>query len=59
VQGFTQDTFTAMIEGVQDAALGADLISLEDWASGIRALYRTTEHDGTFSYTFFKATARL
>jgi hypothetical protein len=28
-----------------------------DWDQGIRDLYRTTEQDGTFIYTFFKGNA--
>lgn len=29
-----------------------------EWAEGIAGLERTTQPDGTFIYTFFKATAR-
>lgn len=57
VDGFTKGTFTAMIEGVRDSAVEADLISKEEMDKGIDALYRTTEGDGTFCYTFFKAVA--
>ena len=57
VEGFTKNTFTAMVEGVRDAALAAGLIDEETWAQGIRDLYRTAEADGTFCYTFFKAMA--
>ncbi|HYF53690.1 MAG TPA: methyltransferase domain-containing protein [Salinarimonas sp.] len=56
VEGFTRCTFTAMIEGVRAPALAAGLIAPERFDAGIRALERTTEPDGTFSYTFFKAT---
>jgi SAM-dependent methyltransferase len=54
VEGFTKRTFTAMIEGVREAAIGADLIEAETFDAGVRALYRTTEADGVFCYTFFK-----
>jgi hypothetical protein len=54
VDGFTKRTFTAMIEGVRDAAVGAGLIGAATFDSGVRALYRTTEVDGVFCYTFFK-----
>ncbi|MGA2933822.1 MAG: class I SAM-dependent methyltransferase [Methanomicrobiales archaeon] len=54
VEGFTKQTFTAMVEGVQDEALGQGLASREEWNQGIRDLYRTCEPDGTFCYTFFK-----
>ena len=57
VEGFTKNTFTAMVEGVRDAALAANLIDEETWDKGIRDLYRTAEADGTFCYTFFKAVA--
>ena len=55
VDGFTKKTFTAMIEGVRDAALEAGLIEPADFDQGIRDLYRTAEPDGVFCYTFFKA----
>ena len=55
VDGFTRKTFTAMIEGVREAALKAGMISAERFDEGIRALYRTAEEDGVFCYTFFKA----
>jgi trans-aconitate methyltransferase len=55
VEGFTKRTFTAMIEGVRDAALKASMTSAERFDEGVRALYRTAEADGVFCYTFFKA----
>lgn len=57
VEGFTKKTFTAMIEGVRESALKAGLIAEQVFDRGIKDLYRTTEHDGTFCYTFFKAVA--
>jgi SAM-dependent methyltransferase len=54
VEGFTRLTFTAMIEGVGDAAHRKGLITKAEWEQGIRDLYRTAEHDGVFCYTFFK-----
>lgn len=56
VDGFTRKTFTAMVEGVGEQAVGQGLIDEMSWATGIRDLYRTAEEDGTFCYTFFKAT---
>jgi ubiquinone/menaquinone biosynthesis C-methylase UbiE len=58
VEGFTKKTFTAMIEGVKKEALECSLISKEGWDIGIRDLYRTTEKDGVFCYTFFKGIAQ-
>ncbi|MFH0966257.1 MAG: methyltransferase domain-containing protein [Methanobacteriota archaeon] len=54
--GFTKKTFTAMIEGVKEEAVRSGLISAEQFHSGVRDLLRTCEPDGTFCYTFFKAT---
>lgn len=57
VEGFIKKTFTAMIEGVRESALQAGISNAADFDAGVRALYRTTEPDGVFCYTFFKATA--
>ena len=55
VEGFTKNTFTAMIEGVREASIQSGLVSEKIFDEGIRGLYRTTEEDGVFCYTFFKA----
>ncbi len=57
VSGFTRDTFTAMVEGVRDAALASGEIDRASFDRGIADLYRTAESDGTFCYCFFKACA--
>ncbi|HLS85314.1 MAG TPA: methyltransferase domain-containing protein [Burkholderiales bacterium] len=57
VEGFTRRTFTAMIEGVREAALAAGLAKPERFDEGVRDLYRTAAADGVFCYTFFKAVA--
>jgi SAM-dependent methyltransferase len=57
VDGFTKKTFTAMIEGVEESAVRGGLIDRSVFKRGIRDLYRTTERDGIFCYTFFKAFA--
>lgn len=57
VEGFTKNTFTAMIEGVRSAALKAGLVDAATFDKGIRDLYRTAADDGVFCYTFFKAVA--
>ena len=56
--GFTRRTFTAMIEGVREAALAAGLMGEEEFDRGVCDLYRTAEEDGVFCYTFFKATGK-
>jgi ubiquinone/menaquinone biosynthesis C-methylase UbiE len=58
VDGFTRKTFTAMIEGVREPAIGAGLAAPEAFDAGIAALHRTAEADGVFCYTFFKAFGR-
>lgn len=55
VDGFTKKTFTAMIKGVRQSAIEEGLIDPITFDNGIEDLYRTTEPDGTFCYTFFKA----
>ena len=57
IEGFTKNTFNAMVEGVREQALGKKLIDETTWDKGIADLYRTTEPDGIFCYTFFKGTA--
>jgi len=56
VEGFTRQTFTAMVEGVRDIVLTRELMTSAEWEQGIADLYRTCEPDGVFCYTFFKAT---
>jgi ubiquinone/menaquinone biosynthesis C-methylase UbiE len=57
VEGFTKKTFTAMIEGVRESAINTGIVEPEVFNKGIRDLYRATEQDGVFCYTFFKAIA--
>ncbi len=54
VEGFTRNTFTAMVEGVREQALAAGLVDEETWERGIAGLRRAAEADGVFCYTFFK-----
>ncbi|MCW2273394.1 methyltransferase domain-containing protein [Rhodoblastus acidophilus] len=53
--GFTRNTFAAMIEGVRARAIATGLASAADFDQGVADLHRTTERDGVFCYTFFKA----
>ncbi|WP_406172823.1 hypothetical protein [Streptomyces sp. NBC_00996] len=57
VNGFTRNTFIAMIESVREDALSAGLMTPSDWARGIADLHRTATGDGAFHYTFFKGLA--
>jgi SAM-dependent methyltransferase len=54
VEGFIKNTFTAMIEGVEEEAIQQGLMKSDSFKQGIKDLYRTAEPDGVFSYTFFK-----
>ena len=54
VEGFTRNTFAAMVEGVREQALTAGLVDAAAWARGIAGLRRAAESDGVFCYTFFK-----
>ncbi|NEA46686.1 methyltransferase domain-containing protein [Streptomyces sp. SID10815] len=56
IDGFTRNTFIAMVESVREHALASALITPTDWDQGITDLHRTA-HDGIFHYTFFKAVA--
>jgi hypothetical protein len=58
VEGFTKKTFTAMIEGIREPAIRSGIIEQNLFDRGIKDLYRTTEPDGVFCYTFFKATGK-
>lgn len=58
VDGFARKTFIAMVQGVREAALAAHLATAEQFDAGLQALHRTTERDGAFCYSFFKAVAR-
>jgi SAM-dependent methyltransferase len=54
IDGFTRKTFTAMVEGVRDAAVVAGLMEAASFDAGVRDLYRSAAPDGVFCYTFFK-----
>jgi hypothetical protein len=58
VEGFTKKTFTAMVEGVREAAIGSGMVEAEVFDAGISALNRTAADDGVFCYTFFKGVGR-
>jgi SAM-dependent methyltransferase len=58
VDGFTQKTFIAMVEGVKDQAISRGLLKEHEWYRGISDLKRSAWPTGTFNYTFFKASAK-
>lgn len=57
VEGFTEKTYIAMVAGVREAALAAGMMDAAAWDRGIADLRAAAGADGTFCYTFFKATA--
>ena len=57
VEGFTRNTYIAMVEGVRERALMAGLIDEPGWDKGIAELKASAGPGGTFCYTFFKAVA--
>jgi ubiquinone/menaquinone biosynthesis C-methylase UbiE len=54
VEGFTKNTFTAMIEGIREQAISKSIIGIDTFEKGIKDLYRTSGPDGVFCYNFFK-----
>lgn len=54
VEGFTKNTFIAMIEGIKEKVIKKGIIDEDTFNKGIEDLYRTTFKDGVFCYTFFK-----
>ena len=59
VEGFSRNTFIAMVEGVREQALSLGMVDRRTWEKGIADLYRATGPGGTFCYTFFKGVARF
>jgi SAM-dependent methyltransferase len=57
VEGFTRNTYIAMVEGVRKQALAAGLIDRRSWEKGIADLNASAGRAGTFCYTFFKGVA--
>jgi ubiquinone/menaquinone biosynthesis C-methylase UbiE len=54
IEGFTKNTFTAMIEGIRAKAIKNSIMDATSFDRGVQDLYRTTQMDGVFCYTFFK-----
>lgn len=59
VEHFVSDTFVAMMAGLRNAAVAAGLATPERFDAGLADLARSAGPEGTFTYTFFKATARV
>ncbi|MEM1121201.1 MAG: methyltransferase domain-containing protein [Bacteroidota bacterium] len=59
VKGFIKNTFTAMIQGMSEDIIAEKVLSSAEVQLGIKGLLDTADLGGTFSYTFFKAKAKL
>lgn len=57
IEGFSRNTFIAMVRGVRGQALAAGLMTPEDWDAGIAEMEQAATPEGTFCYTFFRAHA--
>ena len=57
VEGFTRNTYIAMVDAVRDRAIESGMIDPGVWERGIADLKAAAGPDGTFCYTFFKAVA--
>ena len=58
VEGFTLNTFTAMIRGIRNEAIAEKLLTPTEFQQGIQDLEQTANGGGTFCYTFFKGQGR-
>ena len=58
VDGFTRKTFTAMIEGMREAAIAAGLIEPERFDEGVRGALPHGRGGRGLLYTFFKGVGR-
>ncbi len=56
-EAFTKATFTDMMALQRDAVLARALLTETEWQEGMEALQQAALGDGTFSYTFFRASA--
>ncbi len=57
VDGFTRNTFVAMVEGARARSIELGLTDEVRWQRGLDALRETAEGDGSFTYLFYKAVA--
>jgi ubiquinone/menaquinone biosynthesis C-methylase UbiE len=58
VEGFSRNTFIAMVAGAKEQAIRRGMITETDWEKGIADLERSAGIESTFSYTFFKGFGR-
>lgn len=58
IEGFSRNTFIAMVRGVRDQAIAQGLIDAFTWDQGINDLEQAAGPEGTFCYTFFRGEAQ-
>jgi len=56
VEEFGKATITEMFALQEAGVLARGLLSEPEWRAGMQAMHRAAEDDGTFTYTFFRAT---
>jgi SAM-dependent methyltransferase len=56
--GFTHNTFTAMVAGIEGEVRRRRLMAPAEWRQALADLRRAGGPEGVFNYTFFKARAR-
>ncbi|MBB0231451.1 methyltransferase domain-containing protein [Streptomyces calidiresistens] len=56
--GFVLGTFVPVFEAARPAVLAEGRPAADEWERGMADLRRTADGEGTFHYTFFRATAR-
>ena len=57
VEGFTRNTFNAMVAGVGEQAVSTGMMEAASWRLAIADLGLTAGPEGVFNYTFFNARA--
>jgi SAM-dependent methyltransferase len=57
VEQFTLATITEMFALQESGVLSRGLLGAGEWRAGLQGMHRAARDDGTFAYTFFRATA--
>lgn len=57
IEGFINNTFTAMIKGITEEAIARQILTKGEMERGLADLRKTGEGGGSFCYTFFRASA--
>lgn len=57
IEGFSRNTFNAMVQGVGEEVIARGLTDARNWAQGLADLNRAATPEGVFCYTFFRGQA--